>query len=62
MYPNGEMTKVAVDNYVPIQREMILYSSSKKAEIWMSILEKAWAKMIGSYEKARALSPEDAIE
>lgn len=28
----------------------------------MSILEKAWVKLIGSYEKAKGLSPEDAIE
>ena len=53
---------IVVDNYVPIYKENISYSSSKKAEIWMCILEKAWVKLIGSYDKARALSPEDALE
>lgn len=62
LYPNGKQTFVAVDNYIPIVKENLSYSSSKKAEIWMCILEKAWAKLIGSYERAKALSPEDALE
>ena len=62
LYPNGKEMFIVVDNYVPIYKENISYSSSKKAEIWMCILEKAWVKLIGSYDKARALSPEDALE
>lgn len=61
MYPNSKETFVAVDNFVPTTREVISYSSSKKPEIWMCVLEKAWAKLIGSYQKAKGLSPEDAL-
>ena len=61
MFPNGKETLVPVDNLVPTFREKICYSSSRKPEIWMSVLEKAWAKMVGSYDRAKGLSPEDAI-
>ena len=30
--------------------------------MWPYLLEKAWCKQIGSYEKAKGLSPEDAFE
>lgn len=31
-------------------------------EVWPYLLEKAWCKEVGGYEKAKGLAPDDAIE
>lgn len=48
---------------MPTHNDNFLYLRVVKGiELWPLLLEKAWCKMIGSYERARGLSPEDAFE
>lgn len=48
---------------MPTHNDNFLYLRIVKGiELWPLILEKAWCKQIGSYERAKGLSPEDAFE
>jgi len=52
-----------VDDRMPTHNDNFLYLRIVKGiELWPLILEKAWCKQIGSYERAKGLSPEDAFE
>lgn len=62
LFPNGEPMNVAVDDIVPRDKELLLHSKALQFELWMFVLEKAWTKLIGGYEPACGLSPEDAFE
>jgi len=53
---------VAVDELVPCDKEVLLHSKALQFELWMFVLEKAWTKLLGGYELACGLSPEDAFE
>lgn len=49
---------VAVDDFIPIHKEAPKYVSMIKGKtVWPYLLEKAWCKQIGGYEKAKGLSP-----
>ena len=39
-----------MDDYVPCDDKNVAFSKSKQSEIWVILLEKAWAKLHGSYE------------
>lgn len=48
---------------MPTHNDDFLYLRIVKGiELWPLILEKAWCKQIGSYERAKGLSTEDAFE
>ncbi len=50
---NGYKYGVLVDDYLPVKPDGTLaFSKSKKPEIWICLLEKAWAKLQGCYEFA----------
>ena len=56
MYINGERRTVVVDDYFPYDNERGRWAFSQPSEssnhineIWVLILEKAWAKIYGSY-------------
>lgn len=52
-----------MDEKLPTERQNIKYLSiHQPQEIWPFLLEKAWCKQIGGYDKARGLSPEDCFE
>ena len=53
MYKNGIREIVYVDNFLPTKDdgESLAYSSANGKEMWVAIIEKAWAKMHGSYER-----------
>lgn len=56
---NGERHNVIIDDRMPTQNDNFLFLRVVKGvELWPLILEKAWVKMIGSYEAALGLSPE----
>lgn len=59
-YKEGEWVEVPVDTRVPFAGEMPLYSrSADPSEVWVPLLEKAYAKLHGSYE---ALAEGDLCE
>jgi hypothetical protein len=48
---NGEAREVIVDEYFPCLDGAPCYSRANGNELWVLILEKAWAKLHGSYER-----------
>ena len=51
MFVNGLRTSVVVDDYVPVnpETELPAFFHSETQELWALLLEKAWAKLHGSY-------------
>ena len=49
---NGRATTVVVDDYLPVDQKYgkpVFARSKEFGEVWMCLLEKAWAKLHGSY-------------
>ena len=51
MTKNGEKVQVLVDSNIPCLNGKPVFSSANGNELWVIILEKAWAKLHGSYER-----------
>lgn len=51
---NGQNFKIIVDDFIPFnpKTKSPAFSSSKQNELWVMLLEKAWAKVSGSYENS----------
>lgn len=51
---NGENYKVEIDDYIPYCDKMNrpAFSTSKENELWVMLVEKAWAKISGNYENS----------
>ena len=49
LYINGYETPVIVDDWFPSKWGRPAFSKTKNGEIWPMLLEKAWAKVHGSY-------------
>ena len=43
---------VIVDSYIPVKWGKPYFTQSQENELWSILLEKAWAKLCGSYAKA----------
>eukprot|EP00828_Plagiopyla_frontata_P014260 TRINITY_DN1876_c0_g1_i3.p2 TRINITY_DN1876_c0_g1~~TRINITY_DN1876_c0_g1_i3.p2 ORF type:complete len:261 (-),score=27.10 TRINITY_DN1876_c0_g1_i3:1164-1946(-) len=50
----GEWKTVVVDDYFPCNYSGPAFTRGNSNEIWVLVLEKAWAKLYGSYEKNRS--------
>lgn len=54
LYINGEPTIVVIDDYFPWlkkEKDWAFSRSNKDKEIWVLLLEKAWAKIFGTYQR-----------
>lgn len=54
MYKNGERIHVVMDSFIPCSGGSPCFSKANENELWVIILEKAWAKLHGSYERIEA--------
>lgn len=43
-----------MDNYIPCLKGRPCFSTANGNELWVIIMEKAWAKMHGNYERIEA--------
>ena len=51
-YVNGQETPVVIDDYLPVSSSgRPVFASSREGELWVSLLEKAWAKLHGTYAR-----------
>lgn len=50
-YINGRKTSIVVDDYLPVMKgtTQLAFARSNQNELWVSLLEKGWAKLHGSY-------------
>lgn len=57
-YLNGSQTPIIVDDHLPIKRNgSPAFATCRDGEIWVSILEKAWAKLHGTYARTEGGLP-----
>ncbi len=56
MFRDGEAVQVILDDWFPCDKsgDLLFSRSNGDAELWVLLLEKAYAKMYGSYEKIEA--------
>ena len=61
---DGKPQIVIVDDYLPVDKDtkQLIYAKSTKNEIWISLLEKAWAKVNGGYANIIGGTPMEALE
>ena len=57
-YINGQDTPVIVDDNLPVKEDgSLAFASCRDGELWVSILEKAWAKLHGTYARTEGGLP-----
>lgn len=64
MYINGEPEIVVVDDYFPFcthKNNWAFSRSGQDKEIWVLLLEKAWAKIFGSYQRIEGGTTGEAL-
>eukprot|EP00347_Sterkiella_histriomuscorum_P024013 403332608 len=64
MYVNGEPQVIVVDDYFPFnerKNDWAFSRSSQEKELWVLLLEKAWAKIHGSYQRIEAGTTGEAL-
>ena len=58
---NGEWKEVVVDDKFPCFQGEPAFSKAQGDELWVLIMEKAWAKIHGSYERIEAGFAENVL-
>lgn len=51
MTKNGELLNVVIDDHFPTKNKRAVFTSAHGNELWVLIMEKAWAKLHGSYHR-----------
>ena len=55
---NGQDTPVIVDDFMPVDADgNPVFASCRDGELWVSLLEKAWAKLHGTYARTEGGLP-----
>ena len=54
---NGVKQAVILDDYLPTRHGKPCFAHSRDSEVWVCLIEKAWAKLHGSYERAEGGAP-----
>jgi calpain-15 len=54
----GKWMTIDLDDFIPYMYEFPAFSSAAKDELWVILLEKAWAKLYGSFKRIEAGFPE----
>lgn len=57
LYINGYETPVIIDDYLPVRHNRPSFARSREGELWVILLEKAWAKVHGSYARTESGLP-----
>lgn len=61
LFINGNETPVVVDDYLPVNsRGNPCFATCRDGELWVSLLEKAWAKLHGTYARTEGGLPDFA--
>jgi hypothetical protein len=58
---HGEWTYMCLDSYFPVTDGELLFAKSASNDLWVSIIEKAWAKAFGAYYKTSLGSPAEGF-
>jgi len=63
MYDMGILKTVTVDDFIPCdpKTRMPLFATTNQNELWVLLLEKAWAKIYGSYGRIIGGLPEESL-
>jgi hypothetical protein len=49
---DGQINEILIDDYVPVNVSgSFVFSAPLNNEIWPILLEKAWAKVLGGYDR-----------
>ncbi|CAK60734.1 unnamed protein product (macronuclear) [Paramecium tetraurelia] len=57
----GVWKLITLDDYVPVYDDQPAFSGSDSQEMWVILLEKAWAKLFGSYANIVSGDPREVI-
>lgn len=62
-YRDSQWTEVTVDSYLPcvLATQAPAYSRPVQGKLWVALLEKAYAKLCGSYERTRGGNVSEAL-
>ncbi|CAD8127631.1 unnamed protein product [Paramecium sonneborni] len=58
---DGEWKVIGMDDYIPTWYDQAAFTRGKDEEIWVMVIEKAWAKVFGSYENIEAGYPTEVL-
>lgn len=62
LYVNGVLTPIIVDDWIPVTRNnKPAFSSTHDEELWVILLEKAWAKLHKTYARTEGGLPSFAV-
>ena len=64
IYINGAFKIIEIDDYIPVDKttKTPLFAQMQTSNIWPMLLEKAWAKVNGSYEDIISGNPKEAMK